>query len=201
MWNKRHFGGSSTLVLNSLAFFIYRGTLQQPKTSSYDVIVVSHHRNNAYVKILLQFRKTKILGEPLNEFQRNFQNLVVRKFKGTKYIGKISLNASVVRYAGCIIKKCPLTDIPQAGELKLKKKIWEKSDKKVDCAVIEGLLRERLVTFLDCRISGSSEEVYEKRAEKSEYNCLREEVLATSHLFCTLHFDPKKTNCEQILED
>ena len=37
---------------------------------SYDVIVMSHHRNNAYVKILPQFRKTEILGEPLNEFQR-----------------------------------------------------------------------------------------------------------------------------------
>ena len=47
-----------------------RRTLPQPKTSSADVIVMSHHRNNAYVTNAPQFRKTEIFREPLNEFQR-----------------------------------------------------------------------------------------------------------------------------------
>ena len=34
------------------------GTLSQPKTSSADVIVISHHRNNADIKFFSQFRKT-----------------------------------------------------------------------------------------------------------------------------------------------
>ena len=42
---------------------------KQPKTSSADVIMMSHHRNNAYVKNTPQFRKTEIFWEPLNEFQ------------------------------------------------------------------------------------------------------------------------------------
>ena len=47
-----------------------RRTLPQPKTSSADVIVMSHHRNNAYVTNAPQFRQTEIFREPLNEFQR-----------------------------------------------------------------------------------------------------------------------------------
>ena len=37
-----------------------RRTLPQPKTSIVDVIVMSHHRNNANVKYVPQFCKTKI---------------------------------------------------------------------------------------------------------------------------------------------
>ena len=37
-----------------------RGTLPQPKTCRSDVIDMSHHSNNADVKIVPQFRKTEI---------------------------------------------------------------------------------------------------------------------------------------------